>query len=73
MAPSLSASIELVARQGDVRGLGAVAVEDGGTLPARRMRRAAPLPNSVRGSALMRDLGHGGTLLVRRVSAVGAR
>ena len=38
------------------------AVEDGGDLWSRRMRRAAPLPNSVRVSAAMLDLGHGGLL-----------
>src|SRR5215471_13488110 len=38
-----------------------------GTRPVRRVRRAAPLPNSVRGSAAMRTSGTVVTPLVRKI------
>src|SRR5215471_3368344 len=38
-----------------------------GTRPARRVRRAGPLPNSVRGSAAMRTSGTVVTPLVRKI------
>src|SRR4249920_29101 len=38
-----------------------------GTRPSRRVRRAAPLPNSVRGSAAMRTSGTVVTPLVRKI------
>src|SRR6516225_1529893 len=38
-----------------------------GTRPRRRVRRAAPLPNSVRGSAAMRTSGTVVTPLVRKI------
>jgi hypothetical protein len=56
-----------VAGQGDVPGVYTVPVDDGGNPPRRRLRRAAPLPDPVRGSATMPTSGAVVTAVVPKI------